>query len=130
MRIEVNGTPRDIAAATLADALAELGAQQRLAQGQSALGARERGDETALGGDQQQRMAGRGVAGGLGLLDAGRELLDLGEQGLLLLPLRLGDLLAEGLLLGAQALELAQRGAVARVDLLAAQLPAVDEVPA
>ncbi|WP_304617393.1 sulfur carrier protein ThiS [Paracoccus sp. (in: a-proteobacteria)] len=32
MRIEVNGTPRDIAAATLADALAELGwAEARVA---------------------------------------------------------------------------------------------------
>src|SRR5690606_34865730 len=64
---------------------------------------------------QPAQLLRRGVGVGLARLDVGRELLGAREQLLLLLPLRLGDLLAEGLLLGAQALELAQRGAVAGV---------------
>src|SRR5699024_10026062 len=53
---------------------------------------------------------------GLGLepLDIGGELLDLCQQRLLLLALRLGDLLAEGLLLGARGFE--RRGGLAPAD--------------
>src|SRR5699024_4944628 len=66
-------------------------------------------------------LAQRGVADGerlpgLGLepLDIGGELLDLCQQRLLLLALRLGDLLAEGLLLGARGFE--RRGGLAPAD--------------
>ena len=47
---------------------------------------------------------------GLGLLHVGRQRLGAREQRLLLLALRLRDLLAEGLLLGPQPLELDDRG--------------------
>ena len=63
-------------------------------------------------GDGLDRLVPRGlgvVAGGLGGLHAGGELLDLREQGLLLLALRLGDEGAAGLLLGAPGLEVGDR---------------------
>ena len=44
------------------DALAELGAEQRLAERDAALRARERGDAKSLGPHQQQRMRSEGVA--------------------------------------------------------------------
>src|SRR5699024_9127117 len=47
-------------------------------------------------------------------LHVGGELLDLGQQRLLLIARRLGDLLAEGLLLGARGLE--RRGGLAPAD--------------
>ena len=44
------------------DALAELRAQQRLAHGDAALHARERGDEAAFRRDQEERVRGQGLA--------------------------------------------------------------------
>ena len=57
-------------------------------------------------------LVGGLVGGGLVGLDLGRDLLGAREEGLLLVALRLGDLLAHRLLLGAQLLERSEAGAV------------------
>ena len=61
------------------------------------------------------RAAMASPASRLEALDVGRELLDLGQQCLLLLARGLGDLLAEGLLLGARGFEGPGRLAPARI---------------
>ena len=63
-------------------------------------------------GAEQFLLGGLGDVGlGRGGLDRGRQLLDLGEEGLLLLALGLRDLLAEDILFGPEVLEADQRRA-------------------
>ena len=69
-------------------------------------------DDVADLADQVAEQHLRRVGVGLQRLDPRRQLLGLREQGLLLLALGLRDLLAHRLLLGAQLLELGQRGTV------------------
>jgi hypothetical protein len=76
------------------------------------LAARRHAVDDDIADRHQQRVAlgDRGIRRRLQFLDLGRDRLGLGEQRLLGLTLRRGDLLAHGLLPGAELLELGQRG--------------------